>query len=119
LDRLDKLYTPEQKKQFQEAAQLVGQEEINAVQDGWTKLLTEVRANLHLDPAGEKAQELGRRWEELLERTKAGFKSVPQLGKAIEDNYKAGKFEGFVGAPQAVEFAFMEKVKAARDAGTA
>ena len=90
--------------------------EAEAVQNGWIALLPEVRANLHLDPASDKAQELGRRWEELLARTMAGFKTIPQLGKAIEDNYKTGKFEGFVGAPQAAELAFMEQVKAARDA---
>src|SRR5262245_34535761 len=117
LNRIDRLYTPEQKEQFREAAKQVGQEEINAVQDGWIALLPEVRANLHLDPESEKAQELGRRWEELLERTMAGWKQFPQLGKAVEDNYKAGKFDGFVGAPQAAEFAFIEKVKAAREAG--
>jgi len=111
---IEKLYTPEQMKQFQEAGKLVGQDEINAVQDAWGKLLPEVRANLHLDPASPEAQALGKRWEELTERTTAGFKPFPQVGKAIEENYKAGKFEGFAGAPQAAEFAFMAKVKAAR-----
>lgn len=113
---IEKLYTPEQMKQFAEAGQQVGQAEIEAVQDGWGALLPEVRANLHLDPASPEAQALLRRWEELRERTMRGFQPFPGLKQAIADNYKAGKFEGFQGAPQAAEFAFMEKVKAARDA---
>ena len=54
------------------------------------------------------------RWEELTERTMRGYDSAPELKQAIVDNYKAGKFEGFQGAPQSAEFAFIEKAKAAR-----
>jgi DNA-binding transcriptional MerR regulator len=111
---IETLYTPDEMKQFEEAGKAVGQDEITAVQDAWGKLLPEIRANLHLDPAGEKAQELGRKWEELTARTMAGFKPFPGLAQKIEGNYKAGKFEGFPGAPQAAEFEFMAKVKAAR-----
>jgi DNA-binding transcriptional MerR regulator len=113
---IEKLYTPEQMKQFEEVGKLVGPEEIKAVEEGWAALLPEVRANLHLDPASPQAQELGRRWEELTERTMRGYQQFPELKQAIADNYKQGKFEGFQGAPQAAEFAFIERVKAARQA---
>jgi hypothetical protein len=111
---IEKLYTPEQMKQFAEAGAQVGQAEFNAVQDGWTALLGELRANLDLDPASPAAQELLRRWEELEVRTMGGFQGFPTLKQAIADNYRAGKFEGFAGAPQSAEFAFIEKAKAAR-----
>jgi DNA-binding transcriptional MerR regulator len=116
---IEKLYTPEQMKQFEEAGKQVGPEEIQAVQDGWAALLPEVRASLHLDPASPEAQALGRRWEELTERTMRGYQNFPELKQALADNYKQGKFEGFAGAPQAAEFAFIERVKAARPASGA
>jgi MerR family transcriptional regulator, thiopeptide resistance regulator len=113
---IEKLYTPEQMKQFEEVAKAVGPDEIQAVQDGWVALMAEVRANTHLDPAGPEAQELGRRWEELTERTMRGYQAFPDVKQAIADNYKAGKFEGFTLAPQAADMAFIERVKAAKKA---
>jgi DNA-binding transcriptional MerR regulator len=110
---MQNLYTPEQMKQFEEVGKQVGPEEIQAVQDFWVGLLADVRANMHLDPASPEAQALGKRWRELTERTMRGYQGFPELKQAIADNYKQGKFEGFAGAPQAAEFAFMEKIKAA------
>src|SRR5690349_3152892 len=46
---IEKLYTPEQMKQFAEAGAQVGQAEIEAVQNGWGALLGELRANPGLD----------------------------------------------------------------------
>jgi len=112
----EKLYTPEQMKQFEEVGKRVGPEEIKAVEEAWGALLPEVRANLNLDPASPQAQALLQRWEELTERTMRGYQGFPELKQAIADNYKQGKFEGFAGAPQAAEFAFIERVKAARQA---
>ena len=83
------------------------------MQDAWVALLADLRANLNLDPASPEAQALARRWDELLERTMRGYQGFPELEQAIADNYKAGKFEGFAGAPQTAEFAFIERVKAA------
>jgi DNA-binding transcriptional MerR regulator len=116
-------YTPEQMKQFEEIARQVGPEEIRAVQEGWTALLAEVRANLDLDPASPQAQALAQRWDELTERTMRGYQAFPEVKQAIADNYKQGRFEGFTLAPQAADRAFIERVKAARqtagESGTA
>src|SRR5262249_21748524 len=38
---MEKLYTPEQMKQFQEAGARVGPEEIRTIEEAWTALLTE------------------------------------------------------------------------------
>jgi DNA-binding transcriptional MerR regulator len=111
---MEKLYTPEQMKQFAEAGQRVGPEEIRAVEEAWTALLAEVRANRDLDPASPAAQALARRWEELTERTMRGYQAFPELKQAIADNYKQGRFEGHAFAPQAADFAFIERAKAAR-----
>jgi DNA-binding transcriptional MerR regulator len=111
---IENLYTPEQMKQFEEVGKQVGPEEIRAVEEGWTALMAEVRANRDLDPASPKAQDLLKRWEELTERTMRGYQAHPELKQAIADNYKQGKFEGFERAPQAADFAFIERARAAR-----
>ena len=113
---MEKLYTPEQMKQFEEVGKRVGPEEIKAVEEAWTALITEVRANRDLDPTSPQAQALAQRWEELTERTMRGYQAFPELKQAIADNYKQGRFEGSQGAPQLAEFAFIERVKAARPA---
>jgi DNA-binding transcriptional MerR regulator len=107
-------YTPDQMKQFAEVAKQVGPDAIDAIQNGWTALFAELRANPNLDPASTEARSIADRWDALLERTKACYASQPGLWDAIGDNYQAGKFEGFAAAPQSTEFAFIEKVKAAR-----
>jgi DNA-binding transcriptional MerR regulator len=113
---IENLYTPEQMKQFEEMGKLVGPEEIRAVEEAWTALLAEVRANHDLDPASPQAQALAQRWDELTERTMRGYQAFPELKQAIADNYKQGRFEGFERAPQAADRAFIEQVKAARPA---
>jgi DNA-binding transcriptional MerR regulator len=112
--KAENLYTPDQMKQFEEIAKQVGPEEIQAVQEAWMALLAECRANCDLDPASPEAQDLARRWEELTERTMRGYQQFPEVKQAIADNYKQGKFEGHPLAPQAADFAFIERVKAAR-----
>ncbi|HYT89568.1 MAG TPA: MerR family transcriptional regulator [Gemmataceae bacterium] len=114
MNMVEKYYTPEQMQQFQEAGKLVGPEEIQAVQDAWAALLPEIQANRDLDPASPQAQALAQRWDELTERTMRGYQAFPELKQAIADNYKQGRFEGFSGAPQVADFAFIERVKAAR-----
>ncbi len=114
---IEKFYTPEQLKQWEEVARQVGPEEIQAVQDAWAVLLPEIQANRDLDPASPQAQALARRWDDLVERTMRGYQAFPGLKQAVADNYQQGRFEGFAGAPQAADFAFIERVKAARPAG--
>jgi TipAS antibiotic-recognition domain len=111
---IEKMYTPEQMKQFAEVGQLVGADEIRAVEAAWTALLADVRAGRDFDPASPEAQALGQRWSELTERTMRGYQAFPELKQAIADNYKQGNFEGHAQAPQAADYAFIEKVKAAR-----
>ncbi|MBI3469264.1 MAG: MerR family transcriptional regulator [Planctomycetes bacterium] len=115
---MEKLYTPEQMKQFEEVGKQVGPEEIRAIEEAWTALLAEVRANRDLDPASPQAQALAQRWDELTERTMRGYQAFPELKQAIADNYKQGRFEGHDRAPQAADFAFIERVKAARPAAS-
>jgi DNA-binding transcriptional MerR regulator len=111
---MEAYYTPEQMKQFAAVGEAVGAEEIAAVEAAWTALMAEVRANRERDPASPEAQALGARWEALTERTMRGYGPYPELKEAIRANYERGAFAGHEHAPQAEDFAFIERVKAAR-----
>ena len=113
-ETMEAYYTPEQMKQFEAAAKATPQAEIEAIEQGWTALLAEVRANYDLDHASAEARALGDRADELTARTMRGYEQYPELAAAIGANYERGAFEGNLQAPQAADFAFFERVKAAR-----
>jgi MerR family transcriptional regulator, thiopeptide resistance regulator len=118
-ETMDRYYTPEQMKQFQELRDEVGEAEIERIQDAWTALLAEVSAAAgSLDPASEEASLLADRWAALQAETMAHYQSRPELTRAIQANYERGAFEGQPRAPQAADFAFIERVNAARAAGS-
>jgi len=80
----------------------------------WTELLAEVRANRDLEPSSSEAQALAQRWEELSARTMRRFiRHSPSLKQAIAGQLQQGRFEGHDKAPQAADFAFIERAKAA------
>ena len=108
------LFTSEQLQQFAELAERTPAEEMTAIQDGWSALLPEVRANYGLDPASPEAQALAERWDALTARTMRAYESTPELVEALRANYAKGAFEGNANAPQATDFAFLERVRAAR-----
>lgn len=107
-------YTPEQMQQFAAVAEAVGDEEIAAIEEAWTALLAEIRANADLDPASAEAQALGARADALKARTMRGYAQFPELQEAIRANYERGVFEGEERALQKADSAFLERVKAAR-----
>lgn len=111
---MTELFTPEQMEQFAELAERTPAEEMAAIQDGWSALLPDVRASYDLDPASPEAQALAERWDALTARTVRAYESAPQLVEALRENYAKGAFEGNTQAPQAADFAFLERVRAAR-----
>src|SRR5829696_8247171 len=113
-DMMDAYYTPEQMTRFEEARQATPAEEIDAVEQGWTALLAEIRAAraADLDPASVEARSLADCWGELSRRTMRHFSD--DLRDAIKTNYEQGAFEGDERAPQADDFALIERVAAAR-----
>lgn len=117
-ENMNEYYTPDQMKQFEELGMQVPLEERQQIEQGWTALLAEVRANRHLDPASPEAQALAERWDQLTEATSRPYQEhgYQDLWAAIGENYRQGNFTGLEGAPQSEDFAFIEKVKAARKA---
>lgn len=110
---VEQYYTPEQMQQFAELREKLPEEEIRAVEQGWSQLLADLRANLDADPASEIAGELVARWDALFERTRKAYEGYEGLWNAIGDNYQAGKFEGYPGAPGQAEFTFIEEARKA------
>ena len=110
---MEKYYTPEQMAQFAELRAETPPEEIEAVEREWSALLADVRASRGLDPASPEAKALVARWDALQERTMAHFASKPGLMEAIGRNYEAGSFEGMDRAPQAEDFAFIQRAREA------
>ena len=115
-DEMETYYTPEQMERFAALGNEIPKEEIAAIERGWETLLAEVRAARvsGLDPASAEARALAALWETLTERTMGHYRGDPKLSDAIEANYDRGAFEGHDMAPQAADFAFVERVRQAR-----
>lgn len=111
---MEKLYTPEQLAQFAELAEATPEREMAAIQDGWTELLAEVRANSGLDPASAAAQALATRADALSARTVRAYEQYPELLRAIRANYDKGAFEGDQHALQKSDMAFLDRARVAR-----
>lgn len=112
---METYYTPEEMQKFADLRATTSEEEIAAVQDGWTALLAEVRANPDLDPASPEARALADRWDGLTARVIAGFQGEPALLDKVRENYNRGVFEGNPQAPQAADYAFIDRIRAHRD----
>ncbi len=111
---MERYYTPEQMHQFAEVGASVPDEEIRAIETAWTALLTEIRADPDRDPASAEARALADRWQALQTRTMRHYQAHPELMEAIRANYERDAFAGHEDAPQGADFAFIERVNAAR-----
>jgi DNA-binding transcriptional MerR regulator len=106
----EKYFSEADLKKFQEIGKKYTPEQMLAYQDRWTGLIAEVKAGIGLDPASEKAQELGRRWKELLNEAYGGY---PELKAKIGQAYTEGaipKDQNMI-APEVWDF--IKKVHAA------
>lgn len=112
---MEKYYTPEQMKQFEELGEAVGPDVIKSVEDRWTALMVEVRANQHLDPASPEARNLADRWNAMTEETMSYYRDHPELVQAMRENYAKGVFEQTEHAPHAADLAFIQRVNEARE----
>ena len=116
---LDTYYTPEQMATFAAVAERVGPEEIAAVEAAWPPLVAEVRTAraAGIAPTDPTARDLADRWNALLERTLAGFRTEPGLVEAIGDHIEQGHFAASDGAPAPLDLAFIAAINAAMPDG--
>ena len=83
----EKFFSEADLKEFAEIGKKYTPEAMAAYQKRWAALIDEVKANLGLDPASEKAQDLGRRWTALLDE---GYGGHPELKSKIAKAYSSG-----------------------------
>jgi hypothetical protein len=112
---MEKYYSAEHLEAFERLGQEAGPEEIAAVERAWAELIPAVRAarDAGIAPSDPRAQDLGRRWRELVERT---FRGETELRSAVGAAYQAGAFASDPALPTQDDFAFIAAVDAARSA---
>ncbi|MBA4066005.1 MAG: MerR family transcriptional regulator [Isosphaera sp.] len=84
---VEKYYTPEQLKRLEERAKEVGPEAIDRAPQQWADLHADVRAAMDagVDPADPRAQELARRWFDLVSAFTGGD---PGIFKSLRTMYE-------------------------------
>ena len=114
MDKTRSYFTPEQLEQFDELGRQVGPDEIKRIEGSWTALLAEVRAASELDPASQEARAVADRWETLNGEMAEHYRAYPELWTAIGQNYEQDRYADVPHAPTAEDFAFIQRVKEAR-----
>ena len=107
-------FTPEQMERAKKLRESLPDGYIDDVQNRWKALIEEVSANLEADPAGEVAQSLANRWDELLVETQNAWGPEPGLWEAIGDGYSSGAFAGNPHVPSPEVMKFIQRAQAAK-----
>jgi DNA-binding transcriptional MerR regulator len=117
---MEQHYTPEQLARWRALDQQVPAEERAAIEREWAELLAAVRASQHLDPASPEAQALVDRWDRAMATLRDSYerRGFGDLLAAVGERYRQGAFEGSPEAPQAADFAFIERARRARRGDT-
>ncbi len=83
----EKFFSEAELKEFQEVGKKYTPVMAAAYQHRWAELIEEVKQNIKADPASEKAQDLGKRWKDLLNEA---YGDRPELKARIGQAYTAG-----------------------------
>ncbi|MEM1392357.1 MAG: MerR family transcriptional regulator [Cyanobacteria bacterium P01_D01_bin.116] len=106
-------YTKEQRQYLDERAQMLGEEEIERVQNEWQDLFAAVEAEMNkgTEPTDEKVLALAKRWSELVESFTGGNSSVMQgLNNMVQAEYPTMQQQ--FGFPDARLFEYIAKAQA-------
>jgi DNA-binding transcriptional MerR regulator len=86
-----KFFTDSDMKEFADVGKDFNPEAMKAYQDRWTALIEEIKANLQANPLGPAAQDLARRWTELLNEAYGGHPGLKQkIGQAYQHAWQTG-----------------------------
>jgi DNA-binding transcriptional MerR regulator len=83
----EKFYTEAELKEFAEVGKKYTPEMVEAYQRRWAELIDEVKQNIKVDPSSEKAQDLAKKWTDLLNEA---YGDRPELKARIGEAYTAG-----------------------------
>jgi DNA-binding transcriptional MerR regulator len=87
-----KFFSEADMKEFEEIGKKFTPEMMQDYQNRWTKLIAEVQKNLDADPASAVAQDLARRWSELLDQGYRGHEGLlPKIGQANQEAMRTGQ----------------------------
>ena len=103
-------YTKEQRQYLDERAQVLGEEEIERVQNDWQDLFTAVEAEMNkgTEPTDEKVLALAKRWSELVESFTGGNSGVINgLNNMVQAEYPTMQQQ--FGFPDARLFEYIAK----------
>jgi DNA-binding transcriptional MerR regulator len=84
----ERFFTKDELEEFEELGKQFTPAQIQAYQEKWTALISEVKRNLDADPTSKIAQDLARRWQALLDE---GYGNHPRLKARIGEAYKTGQ----------------------------
>ncbi len=83
----EKFFTKEELREFQEIGKAYTPAAMAEYERRWAALIAEVKKNLGADPAGQTAQSLAKRWQDLLDEA---YGNHPGLKARIGQAYTAG-----------------------------
>lgn len=117
-EQMSDYYSPEElKQQFARLGEQISAEEVRQIEEDWTALIGDVRANRDLDPASPQAQALGERWNAMMERTMKWYRGDPKLMATIRRKYEQDEYTDVPQGPTKDDFAFIARINAAREGG--
>jgi MerR family transcriptional regulator, thiopeptide resistance regulator len=75
---MEKYFTREQLQELEQRKEIIGADEIKAVEQEWPQLLAKVRTEManNTDPADPRVQALARRWMELIKAFSGGNREI-------------------------------------------
>jgi DNA-binding transcriptional MerR regulator len=112
-DIMNEYYTPEQvTEQFEELGREMPVDEQQRITEEWGILLADVRNNRDLDPASVTAQDILERWDALVHAT---FRGRDRLAASVAESYRQGQYADRTDTPTPEDFAFVQRVRQARD----
>jgi DNA-binding transcriptional MerR regulator len=111
----EKYFSEADLKKFQEVGKKYTPEAMAAYQNRWKELIDEVQRNVGLDPASDKAQDLGKRWTDLFNEAYGGH---PELKPKIAKAYNTGAIPKEYNMIGPEVWAFIKKVHEAGKKGS-
>ena len=102
-------------KRFEELGQQLRPGEREEIESGWSELIAEVEANLHLDPASPEAGALAERWNALRSELFAAYndRGFGDLLEAVGEKYRNNAYTDNPHAPSPAVREFISKAIAA------
>jgi hypothetical protein len=110
--RMNKYFTEDHRRQFEELRSELGEPKIREIEEGWRAVFRDAAAIVDSDPTGPEARDVLRRWDEMLEKTRVSYASKPGLWEAIGNARSQGAFKDNPNEVPGDVWGFIERVRA-------